>query len=153
MNFNQNFESAQKSLQSSVEQFTPQAMQQAFQPMMDNMKAWGELVQQQTQESQNVATETFEAFKNAKEPQAVVDVMSQFGKNLLALTSKNFKDTVALSVAQFKGNVDAMQKILPASDAVTNIANSMKDSASKMGSSIESSANEGYTAVKKARIS
>lgn len=153
MNFNQNFQSAQKSIQSSAEQFTPEAMQQAFQPMMDNMKAWGELIQQQAQESQNVATETFETFKNAKEPQAVVDVMSQFGKSLLALTSKNLKDTVALSVAQFKGNVDSMQKNLPASDAVTNIANSMKDSVSKMESSMESSVNEGYTAVKKARSS
>ena len=79
--------------------------------------------------------------------------MGTFAQNLVSLTSKNMKDTVALSVAQFQGNVDSMQKNLPASDAVTNIANSMKDSASKMQSSMESSVNEGYTAVKKARIS
>ena len=153
MNFNQNYESAQKSLQSSAEQFTPEAMQQAFQPMMDNMKAWGELIQQQAQESQNVITETFEAFKNVKEPQAALEIMGTFAQNLVSLTSKNMKDTVALSVAQFQGNVDSMQKNLPASDAVSSIANSMKDSASKMQSSMESSVNEGYTAVKKARTS
>ena len=151
MNMNQNFESAQKSIQSSAEKFTPEAMQEAFQPIMNNMKAWGELVQQQAQESQNVANETFEAFKNVKEPQAVVDVMSQFGKSLLALTSKNFKDTVALSVAQFKGNVSSLEKNLPASEALTSIANTMKDSATQMETSVESSVNDSVAAAKKAR--
>ena len=152
MNMNQTFESAQKSIQSSAEKFTPEAMQEAFQPIMNNMKAWGELVQQQAQASQTVVTETVEAFKNVKEPQAAFDIMSTFGQNLVALTSKNLKDTVALSVAQFKGNVDSVQKSLPASDAVTNIANSMKDSATQLESSVESSVNEGAAAVKKARI-
>ena len=113
MNMNQTFESAQKSIQSSTEKFTPEAMQEAFQPIMNNMKAWGELVQQQAQASQTVVTETFEAFKNVKEPQAALEVMGTFAQNLVEMTSKNLKETVALSVSQFKGNVDWLQKQKP----------------------------------------
>ena len=153
MNMNQTFESAQKSIQSSTEKFTPEAMQEAFQPIMNNMKAWGELVQQQAQASQTVVTETFEAFKNVKEPQAALEVMGTFAQNLVEMTSKNLKETVALSVSQFKGNVDSMQKNLPASDAVSSIANSMKDSATQMETSVESSVNEGAAAIKKVRVS
>ena len=153
MNMNQTFESAQKSIQSSAEKFTPEAMQEAFQPLMNNMKAWGELVQQQAQASQTVVTETFEAFKNVKEPQAALEIMGTFAQNMVEITSKNLKETVALSVSQFKGNVDSMQKNLPASDAVSSISNSMKDAASKMESNVETSVNEGAAAVKKARFS
>lgn len=153
MNMNQNFESAQKSLQSSAEKFTPEAMQEAFQPIMNNMKAWGELVQQQAQASQSAFTETFEAIKNVKQPQAAMEIMGTFAQSLMEMTSKNMKDTVALSVSQFKGNVTSLEKNLPASQAVTSIANNMKEAASKMESSVETSVNEGAAAVKKARFS
>lgn len=151
MNMNQSIESVQKTFQASAEKFTPEAFLEALQPLVGNAKAWGDLLQQQAQASQNVVAETFEAFKSVKEPQAAFDVMSTFGQNLVALASKNIKDTVALSVAQFKGNVDSLQKNLPASEAVTSIANSMKDSASQMESTVESNVNEGVAAVKKAR--
>ena len=150
---NQNFESAQKSIQSSAEKFTPEAMQEAFQPFMNNMKAWGELAQQQAQASQKALTETVEAFKNVKEPQAAMEIMGTFAQTLMEMTSKNMKDTVALSVSQFKGNVTSMEKTMPASEAMTSIANNMKDAASKMESSVETSVNEGAAAVKKARFS
>ncbi len=153
MNMNQTFESAQKSLQSSAEKFTPEAMQEAFQPFMNNMKAWGELAQQQAQASQKALTETVEAFKNVKEPQAAMEIMGTFAQTLMEMTSKNMKDTVALSVSQFKGNVTSMEKTMPASEAMTSIANNMKDAASKMESSVETSVNEGAAAVKKARFS
>ena len=149
---NKSIASAQKTFESNAEKFAPAAIQEAVQPMMNNVKAWGDLIQQQAQASQNAVAETFEAFKTVKEPQAALEVMGTLAQNLVALTSKNMKDTVALSVAQFKGNVDSLEKNLPASDAVTSIANSMKDSASKMESSMESSVNEGAAAVKKARV-
>ena len=153
MNINQSFESVQKSIQSSTEKFTPEAMQEAFQPVMNNMKAWGELVQQQAQASQSALTETFEAFKNVKEPQAAMEIMGTFAQTMMEMTSKNMKDTVALSVSQFKGNVSSLEKTLPASEAVTSIANSMKDSATQMETSVESSVNEGAAAIKKVRVS
>ena len=130
MHTNKSFESAEKTLKSSAEKFTPAAAQEAFQPMVENLKAWGELVQEQAQASQAAVTETFEAFKSVKEPQAAFDVMS---------------------VAQFKGNVVSLENNLPASEAVTSIANGMKEAASKMESSVESSVDDGAAAVKKAR--
>ncbi|MEO8014416.1 MAG: hypothetical protein ABI642_09760, partial [Polaromonas sp.] len=57
---NKSFESAQKTIKSSAEKFTPAAAQEAFQPMADNLKAWGDLVQEQAQASQAAVTETFE---------------------------------------------------------------------------------------------
>ena len=151
MHTNKSFESAEKTLKSSAEKFTPAAAQEAFQPMVENLKAWGELVQEQAQASQAAVTETFEAFKSVKEPQAAFDVMSAFSEKLMAMTAKNIKDAVALGVAQFKGNVVSLEKNLPASEAVTSIANGMKEAASKMESSVESSVDDGAAAVKKAR--
>ena len=121
-------------------------------PLAVSAKAWGDLLQQQAQASQSAVAETFEAFKNVKEPQAAMEIMGTFAQTLLQLTSKNMKDTVALSVSQFKGNVSSLEKTLPASEAVTSIANSMKDSASQMESTVESSVNEGVAAAKKARF-
>ncbi|MEO6320700.1 MAG: hypothetical protein ABIO73_08860 [Polaromonas sp.] len=148
---NKSFESAEKTIKSSAEKFTPAATQEAFQPVVDNLKAWGDLVQEQAQASQAVVAETFEAFKDIKEPQAAFNAISAFSEKLMALTAKNFKDAIALSVAQFKGNVASLEKNLPASDALTSIANGMKDAASKMEDSVESTVNDGAAAVKKAR--
>ena len=153
MNINQSIQSAQKTLESSAQKFTPAAMQEAFQPLMGNAKAWGDLLQQQAQASQNAVSETFEAFKNVKEPQAALEAMGTFAQTLMAMASKNMKDTVALSVSQFKSNVTTLEKNLPASDAVTSIANSMKDSASQLESTVESTVNDSAAAAKKARTS
>ena len=152
-NINQSLASVQKTFESNAAKFAPATMQEAFQPMMDNAKAWGDLLQQQAQASQSAVAETFEAFKNVKEPQAAMEIMGTFAQTLLQLTSKNMKDTVALSVSQFKGNVSSLEKTLPASEAVTSIANSMKDSATQMETSVESSVNEGAAAIKKVRVS
>jgi hypothetical protein len=151
MSITKSFESAEKTMKSSAEKFTPAAAQEAFQPMMENMKAWGDLVQEQAQASQSAVAETFEAFKNIKEPQAAFDAMSAFAENLTAMFAKNIKDAIALSVAQFKGNVGALENNLPASESVTKIANGLKDAASKMEYSVGSAVNEGTAAVKKAR--
>ena len=104
MNMNQSFESAQKSIQASAEKFTPAALQESLQPVMGNVKAWGDLLQEQAQASQNVVAETFEAFKNVKEPQAALAVMTSFSENLMALASKNIKSTVALSAQRLAKN-------------------------------------------------
>jgi prolyl-tRNA synthetase len=145
------FESAEKTMKSSAEKFTPAAAQEAFQPMIDNLKAWSDLVQEQAQASQAAVAETFEAFKDIKEPQAAFDAMSAFAENITAMFTKNIKDAVALSVAQFKGNVASLENKLPASEAVTHIANGLKDAASKVENSVESAVSDGAAAVKKAR--
>ncbi len=148
---NKSYEAAEKAMKSNAGKFTPAAAQEAFQPMMDNLKAWGDLIQEQTQASQAAVTETFEAFKDIKEPQAAFNAMSAFAENITAMFAKNIKDAVALSVAQFKGNVASLENNLPASEAVTHIANGLKDAASKMEDSVGSAVNDGTAAVKKAR--
>jgi hypothetical protein len=151
MSNDKSFESAAKTMKSNAEKFSPAGTQEVFQPMMDNFNAWGDLVQEQAQASQAAVAETFEAFKGIKEPQAAFDVMTAFAKNVMAMASKNVKDAVALSMAQFKGNVTSLEKNFPASAAFTGIANGLKDAASSMENSLDSAVNDGAAAVKKAR--
>jgi hypothetical protein len=151
MSIHKSLESAQKTMKSSAEKFTHGADQEAFQPMMENIKAWGDLVQEQAQASQAAVAKTLEAFKDIKEPQAVFEAMSAFAENITAMFAKNIKDAVALSVAQFKGNVGALENNLPASESVTKIANGLKNAASKMEDSVGSAVNDGTAAAKKAR--
>lgn len=151
MSTNKSFESAAKTMKSNAEKFTPAAAQEAFQPIMDNLKAWGDLVQEQAQASQAAVAQTFEAFKGIKEPQGAFEVMKTSAENAMAMATQNFKDVIALSVSQFKGNVASLEKNLPASEAFTGIANSMKDAASSMENSLDSAMNDGTAAVKKVR--
>jgi hypothetical protein len=143
------FESAEKALKSSAEKFTPAAAQEAFQPIMDNLKAWGDLVQEQAQASQAALAQTFEMFKDIKEPQAAFNAMGAFAENLTAMFSKNIMDAVRLSMVQFKGTVASLENSLPASEAFAGIANGFKEAASKMESSMETAVNDGTAAVKK----
>jgi len=53
----------------------PAASQEAFKPMMDNLKAWVDLAQQQAQAAQAAMTETVESFKSIKEPTDAFEVM------------------------------------------------------------------------------
>jgi hypothetical protein len=149
MSINKSFDAAAKTIKSSAEKFTPAAAQEGFQPMMDNFKAWGDLVQEQVQSSQAAVAQTFEAFKGIKEPQDAFEAMKAFGENVMALATQNFKDALALSMAQFKGNVASLEKSLPASEAFAGIANSIKDAATTVGNSLESAVNDGAAAVKK----
>ncbi len=151
MSINKSFESATNTIKENMEKFNPAAAQDAFKPVMDNLKAWSDLAQEQAQAAQAAATETVEAFKGIKEPQAAFEAIKASAENAMALSTKNLKDIVALSVAQFKGNVASLESNLPASDAVTQIATGLKDAASKMESSVESAVNEGAAAVKKTR--
>jgi hypothetical protein len=151
MSNDKSFESAVKTMKSSAEKFSPAAAQEAFQPIMDNFKAWGDLVQEQAQASQAAVAETFEAFKGIKEPKAAFDVMTEFTQNAVARASKNIKDVVALSMAQFKGNVSSLEKNMPASEAFTSIANGLKEAASTVENSMDSAVNDGAAVVKKAR--
>jgi prolyl-tRNA synthetase len=148
---NKSFESAETALKSSAEKFTPAAAQEAFQPIMDNLKAWGDLVQEQAQASQAALAQTFEAFKDIKEPQAAFNAMGAFAENFTAMFSKNIMDAVRLSMVQFKGTVVSLENSLPASAAFAGIANGLKEAASKMESSMETAVNDGTAAVKKLR--
>ena len=147
---NNPFEAAAKTMKDSAEKFNPAAAQEAFKPVMDHLKAWGDLAQKQAQAS---IAETVESFKSVKEPQAAFEAMKASAENSIAIATKNLKDVTALGVAQFNSSVDALEKAHPAPEVFANVGKSLKTAASSMETALESAMKNGVAAVKKARNS
>ena len=145
------FESAAKTMKANAEKFNPAAAQEALKPVMDSLKAWGDLAQQQAQVAQAAVAETVEAFKSIKEPQAAFEALKVSAENALAMAAKNVKDATALSVAQFNASVDTLEKSSPAPEAFAGVAKGMKAAASTMENALESAMKNGAAAAKKAR--
>lgn len=147
------FEAAAKTMKANAEKFNPAAAQEAFKPVMDHVKAWGELAQKQAQVAQASMAETVESFKSIKEPQAAFSAMKASAENGLAIATRNLKDVTALGVAQFNSSVDALEKAHPVPEAISNVGRSLKTAASTMENALESVIKNGAAAVKKARTS
>lgn len=146
------FDSITKSMKESAEKFNPAAAQDAVKPMMDNLKAWGELAQKQAQLAQAAVAETVEAFKSIKEPQAAFEAMKASAENGIALATKNMKEVTALGVAQFNSTVDSIEKSSPAPEAFANVGKGMKAAVSSMENALESALKNGTApASKKSR--
>lgn len=144
---NTSFESAAKTMKESAEKFNPAAAQEAFKPMMDNLKAWGELAQKQAQAAQAVMAETVESFKSIKEPQAAFEAMKVSAEKSMAIATKNLQEVTALGVAQFHTSVDALEKAHPAPEAFATVGKSLKSAASTMETTLESAVKKGAAAV------
>ena len=56
------FDSIAKSMKDSADKFNPAAAQEAVQPMMDNLKAWGDLAQKQAQVAQAAVSPHIKCF-------------------------------------------------------------------------------------------
>ena len=153
MSSNNPFEAAAKTMKDSAEKFNPAAAQEAFKPVMDHLKAWGDLAQKQAQAAQASMAETVESFKSVKEPQAAFEAMKASAENSIAIATKNLKDVTALGVAQFNSSVDALEKAHPAPEVFANVGKSLKTAASSMETALESAMKNGVAAVKKARNS
>ncbi|MBC7707030.1 MAG: hypothetical protein H7274_24185 [Rhodoferax sp.] len=147
------FEAAAKTMKANAEKFNPAAAQEAFKPVMDHLKAWGDLAQKQAQAAQASIAETVESFKSVKEPQAAFEAMKASAENGIAIATKNLKDVTALGVAQFNSSVDALEKAHPAPEVFANVGKSLKSAASTMETALESAMKNGAAAVKKARNS
>lgn len=145
------FESAAKTLKANAEKFNPAAAQDALKPVMENLKAWGDLAQKQAEVVQAAVAESFESFKSIKEPQAAFEVMKASADKVMAMAAKNIKEVTALSVAQFNSSVDALEKAHPAPEAFAGVAKGLKDAASTVENALESAMKRGAAAVKKAR--
>lgn len=141
------FESAAKTMKANAEKFNPAAAQEAFKPMMEHLKAWGELAQKQAQVAQASIAETVESFKSVKEPQAAFEAMKASAENGLAMATKNLKDVTALGVAQFNTSIDALEKASPAPEVFANVGKSLKSAASSMETALESAMTKGSAAV------
>ena len=149
---NTSFDSISKSMKESAEKFNPAAAQEAVKPMMDNLKAWGDLVQKQAQVAQAAVAETVEAFKSIKEPQAAYEAMKASAENGIAIATKNLKDVTALGVAQFNSTVDSIEKSAPTPEAFVGVGKGLKAAASTMENALESALKAGAVpASKKSR--
>ena len=148
---NTSFESIAKTMKENAEKFNPAASQEAFKPVMEQLKAWGDLAQKQAQVAQAAVAETVESFKNIKEPKAAFEAMKTSAENSVAMASQNLKDVTALGFAQFQSSIDALQKAHPAPEAFASLAKGLKDAASTAENALESAMKSGVAAVKKAR--
>ena len=148
---NTSFESIAKTMKENAEKFNPAASQEAFKPVMEQLKAWGDLAQKQAQVAQAAVAETVESFKNIKEPKAAFEAMKASAENSVAMASQNLKDVTALGFAQFQASIDALQKAHPAPEAFASMAKGLKDAAATAENALESAMKNGAAAVKKAR--
>jgi len=148
---NTSFDAIAKTMKENAAKFNPAASQEAFQPMMDNLKAWGDLAQKQVQAVQSNLAETVESFKTVKEPKAAFEAMKASAENALAIASQNLKEVTALGVAQFQSGVDALQKAHPAPEAFATMGKGLKDAAANVETALESALKNGAAAVKKSR--
>lgn len=148
---NTSFDSIAKTMKENAEKFNPAASQEAFKPVMEQLKAWGDLAQKQAQVAQAAVAETVESFKNIKEPKAAFEAMKASAENSVAMASQNLKDVTALGFAQFQTSIDALQKAHPAPEAFAGMAKGLKDAATTAENALESAMKSGAAAVKKAR--
>ena len=122
---------------------------------MDNLKVWGDLVKAQAQATQAAATESVEAFKSIKEPQAAFDAMKTSAEKGMALAAKHVQEVTALSVEQFNAGVDVVQERHPAPEAFAQVGKGLKAAAASIenavASSIKAGASATATAAKKSR--
>lgn len=146
---NTSFDSIAKTMKENAEKFNPAASQEAFKPMMDNLKAWGELVQKQVQAAQASTTQTVETFKSIKEPQAAFDALKAAAESNLAIATQNLKDVSALGFSQFHSSVEAIEKAHPAPEAFAPVSKGLKDAATKVETALETAIKTGTAAVKK----
>ncbi len=145
------FESAAQSMMTSAEKFNPAAAQEAFKPVMENLKAWGDLAQKQAQAAQAAVAESTEAFKNIKAPEAAFEAIKASAESAMAMAVKNLKDATALSTAQFKSTVETLEKTSPAPEAFAGVVKGMKEAVASMETAMDTALKNGAAVVKKAR--
>jgi hypothetical protein len=131
------FEAMAKTMTESAANFTPSAMQDAIKPAQDNLKAWADLAQNQAREAQAALTDTVEAIKGIKDPQAAFEIMKASAEAGAAMFAKNLKDATALSFGQFHSTVDAIEKSHPAPEAFSAVAKNLKAAATSAESALD----------------
>ena len=131
------FEAIAKTMSEAAPQFNPAAMQDAIKPAQDNLKAWADLAQNQAKEAQAALAETVESIKGAKDPQAAFEVFKASAEAGMAMFAKNLKEATSLSVGQFHGTVDAIEKAHPAPETFAAVAKNLKAAASTAENALE----------------
>ena len=89
------------------ESFTPVSAQDAVKPLMDNLMAWGALVQTQSQETQAAIAHAAEPLQSPRDPLTTLNAMWAASHNVFALNAKHLQEVVELSAEQFKAGITA----------------------------------------------
>lgn len=147
---NPSFESL-KAFLPQLDALKPGVAQEAVQPLLENLKAWGELTQAQAQATQAAAMESLEALKAAKDPQAALEIVKANAEKTVALGVKHAQEAAALSVAQFNAGVDAISASHPAPEAFAGVAKGLKAAANTAEANLSKTLKSGAAAVKKSR--
>lgn len=132
------FEAIAKTMTEAAPKFNPAALQDAVKPAQENLQAWANLAQAQAQEVQAALAASVESMKSVKDPQAAFDAFKASTEAGMALLAKNLKEATSLSVEQFHGTVDAMEKAHPAPEAFSAVAKNLKSAASTAESTLHS---------------
>lgn len=141
------FEAAAKTLQENAAKFNPAAAQEAVKPMMDNLKAWGDLAQNQAKAAQAAVTESLATLKDSKAPQDAFESVKASAETTMALAAKHLKEATTLGVAQFQASIDALEKSHPAPETLATVGKSLKAAAANMEAAIDTALKNGAAAV------
>lgn len=141
------FEVAAKTLQESAAKFNPAAAQDAVKPMMDNLKAWGDMAQSQAKAAQSAVAESLETLKSSKAPQDAFESVKASAETTMALAAKHLKEATALGVAQFQASIDALEKSHPAPETLANVGKTLKAAAATMETAVDNALKSGAAAV------
>jgi uncharacterized secreted protein with C-terminal beta-propeller domain len=147
------FDAVAKSLKENAEKFTPAAAQEAVKPVMDNLKAWGDMAQTQAKAAQAAVVESVESLKASKAPQDAFEAMKASAETGMALAAKHMKEATALGVAQFQASVDALEKTHPAPEALANVGKTLKAAAATMETAVDTALKNGAAAIAAAKKS
>jgi hypothetical protein len=131
------FEAAAKAIQDNAAKLNPAAAQEAAKAVQDNLKAWGEMAQNQAKAAQAAVVESVEALKASKAPQEAFESIKTSAEVTIALAAKHLKEATALGVAQFQASIDALEKNHPAPEALANVGKTLKAAAASMETAVD----------------
>ena len=123
---NNPFEQVNKALVGGFGQLTPDAMQSVAKGVMDNWRAWADLLQLQVKSAQECGRESIEEFKTVREPKAAFEAARSGFQRASALAAENLQQSVALGIEQFTAGVDLMQASHPLPDLFAPVAHGLK---------------------------
>lgn len=139
-------ESVAKPLAVEADNFTPHAARETTDTLMNNLRKWGELAQNQAQAMQAVASDSVAALSGVNAPKATLQDVRINAEIVIALTAKHLQEVAGLSMGQFKAGADLMQMRRPADDAFSDAVQAMRVAASTMESATISMLNGGISA-------
>lgn len=145
------FDAIAKTMKDSAEKFNPAAAQEAMKPVMDNLKAWGDMAQAQAKAAQAAVTESVDAIKGTKAPQEAFDAIKTSAEATMALAAKHLKEATALGVAQFQTSIEALEKSSPAPEALASVGKTLKAAAAAMETAVDAALKNGAAAVAAAK--